>query len=204
MSAFLRDWEFTSVGLLKKLSFLWSNEQTIKTLSSSLVWNATRGHWHFKPRLLEVIISRQAAHWQRPALLLRVTSESDLRCGRVAGSGSAPWQCIQFRLTLTERDSAEKLWALWAKGLTTDCYTCSACLPRATAVPLPCYTLISMPRCTCTLHTHCFGCVHRECTADLVTAAESRWFLTAAIQLQKRLWEAERENKYWVFGKKIS
>lgn len=61
-------------------------------------------------------------------LALGVTSDTDLSRGRVAGSGSTPWQCIQFRLTVTERDSAERLWALCSRGLTTDCNTCSAYL----------------------------------------------------------------------------
>lgn len=50
----------------------------------------------------------------------QVTSDGDLSRGGVAGSGSAPCPSISFRLAVTERDSAEKLWALHCRGLTTD------------------------------------------------------------------------------------
>lgn len=47
-----------------------------------------------------------------------MTSDGDLsRRGRVAGSGSAPCRSISFRLAVTERDSAEKLWALRCRGI---------------------------------------------------------------------------------------
>lgn len=62
----------------------------------------------------------------RLTLSIWVTSDADLSRGRVAGSGSAPWPCIQFRLAVTERDSAERLWALCCRGLPTDCYTFTA------------------------------------------------------------------------------
>lgn len=62
----------------------------------------------------------------------QVTSDGDLSRGRVAGSGSAPCPSISFRLAVTERDSAEKLWALHCRGLTTDW---TARPSTATAVP---------------------------------------------------------------------
>lgn len=62
----------------------------------------------------------------------QVTSDGDLSRGRVAGSGSAPCPSISFRLAVTERDSAEKLWALRCRGLTTDW---TARPPTAAVVP---------------------------------------------------------------------
>lgn len=50
----------------------------------------------------------------------QVTSDGDLSRVRVAGSGSAPCPSISCSLAVTERDSAEKLWALHCRGLTTD------------------------------------------------------------------------------------
>lgn len=50
----------------------------------------------------------------------QVTSDGDLSRVRLAGSGSAPCPSISCSLAVTERDSAEKLWALHCRGLTTD------------------------------------------------------------------------------------